>query len=285
MSQSVDPRITVADHSITPPAETEAGRRSWITRGANFVIEISQASAGTVLARKGQSDEYMVLLADASARVEAGDQTLQAEADSLLVVPPGDSQLTLLGDGLVMRVFSSHTTDILAKASNQAPYAQPRPDLAPLVSWPAPVGGYRLRHYRMADYVKDGSKMRVFRCQNLMINVLTRRTMARDVHAMSPHSHTDFEQGSTTLWGTFEHHLRFPWVPDMTTWLEDEHVRVGGPSVTVIPPGVIHTSSNLGDVPAWLVDVFAPPRLDFSKRPGFVCNADEYPMPGEAVAA
>ena len=47
----------------------------------------------------------------------------------------------------------------------------------------------------MADYVKEGSKTRIFRCQNLMINVLTRRTKARDIHNMSPHSHTDFEQG------------------------------------------------------------------------------------------
>lgn len=279
MTQSADSRITVADHSITPPTEIAEGRRSWITRGANFVIEVSQARSGAVLLRNGQTDEYMVLLADAAARIDAPGRTMDAEADSLLIVPPGDSKVTLLGDGLVMRVFSSQAADMVAKAPNQAPYSVPRPDLAPLAPWPAPVGGYRLRHYRMADYAKEGQKMRVFRSQSLMINVLTRRTQARDVRAMSPHSHSDFEQGSTSLWGTFEHHLRFPWTADMTQWLDDEHVRLGGPSVTIIPPPVIHTSNNLGDVPAWLVDVFAPPRMDFSCKPGFVCNEDEYPMP------
>jgi hypothetical protein len=45
-----------------------------------------------------------------------------------------------------------------------------------------------------------------------------------------------------------------------------------------IPPNVVHTSRNIGG-PGWLIDVFAPPRVDFSTKPGLVCNADEYPMP------
>jgi hypothetical protein len=46
----------------------------------------------------------------------------------------------------------------------------------------------------------------------------------------------------------------------------------------VSPPNVVHTSRNIGG-PGWLIDVFAPPRVDFSTKPGLVCNADEYPMP------
>jgi len=167
-------------------------------------------------------------------------------------------------------------------ASNQKPYEHARPDVAPLRTWPAPIGGFGLRCYRLADHVAEGSKMRIFRCQHLMINVLTRREQARDVRAMSPHSHADFEQGSTTMYGTFEHHLRHPWTADMHSWKADEHVRTGSPSVTVMAPGVIHTSNNLGDVPAWLVDVFAPPRVDFSRQPGLVCNAADYPIPEDA---
>ena len=283
MNELADPRMTLADHSIQPPDVVEHGRRAWITRGANFVIEISQAEAGATLSRLDQPDEYMVLLPDAAAQAQAGDRVLSVDPDSLLIVPPGESMLTMRHAGLVMRVFSSHAQDMLAMASNQKPYENARPDVAPLRTWPAPEGGYGLRCYRLADHVAEGSKMRVFRCQHLMINVLTRRHQARDVRAMSPHSHADFEQGSTTLVGTFEHHLRHPWTADMLDWRADEHVRTGSPSVTVMAPGVIHTSNNLGDVPAWLVDVFAPPRVDFSRRPGMVCNAADYPMLEDAV--
>jgi mannose-6-phosphate isomerase-like protein (cupin superfamily) len=279
MIPSADPRMTIADHSIMPPTVSESTRRAWITRGQNFAIEISRVEAGAVLARENQSDEYMVLLADVGAQVVAGAESIEAPADSLLIVPPGASRLTAAGDGLIVRVFSAKAADMLAAAANQAPYREPRADIAPLVTWPAPKGGYRLRCYRMDDYVKAGSKMRIFRCQHLMINVLTRRDKARDIHAMSPHSHADFEQGSTSLWGTFEHHLRWPWGADMAAWRADEHPRLGAPSVTIMAPGVIHTSNNVGDVPAWLIDVFAPPRMDFSSKPGNVCNEDEYPMP------
>ena len=47
----------------------------------------------------------------------------------------------------------------------------------------------------------------------------------------------------------------------------------------MIPPMLIHTSQSVNEMQHWLIDVFAPPRLDFSSRPGWVRNADDYPMP------
>lgn len=98
---------------------------------------------------------------------------------------------------------------------------------------------------------------------------------------MSPHSHDDFEQGSPAVQGTYLHHLRDPWVPDMTTWRDDEHGTVGSPSLLIIPPRVVHTTQSVGVGPKELVDIFAPPRADFSLMAGAVCNADEYPLPAE----
>jgi hypothetical protein len=44
---------------------------------------------------------------------------------------------------------------------------------------------------------------------------------------------------------------------------------------------VIHTTQDIGEGTTWLIDVFGPPRIDFSSRPGFVLNAADYPMPAQ----
>jgi mannose-6-phosphate isomerase-like protein (cupin superfamily) len=67
----------------------------------------------------------------------------------------------------------------------------------------------------------------------------------------------------------------------MNQWREDESAEVGSPTVTIIPAKVIHNSRNVGPKRSWLIDIFAPPRMDFSTRPGFVLNEADYPMPGK----
>jgi mannose-6-phosphate isomerase-like protein (cupin superfamily) len=279
-SQATQP--SAVHYGASAPQQTTDDAQTWITRGANFVVCVSKVRAGATLQRPQQDDEYMVLLVDLPARIEAGDAHCDAAPETLTIVPPGNSRVTALADGCIVRVFSSRAEDLARAAGNAAVYASGAPEVAPLVPWPDPVGGYALRNYVLADHIQAGTNMRIFRSTNLMLNIMTPRMVARDVHKLSPHVHVDFEQGSLALSGEWQHHLRHPWGADMTTWRDDEHIRIGSPSLTVIPPKVIHTSNNINDGGAWLVDVFAPPRVDFSKVPGKVANADEYPMPAAA---
>ena len=268
-----------------PLTDVDEGAESWIARGANFVTVISRGSAGTSLTRTDNPDEYMVVTYAAGVTITAGGESLDVEPDSLAIVPPGASSLTFKEAGQVVRVFTSQAADLAERASNAAAYSDRPADVAPLDPWPQPVGGYKLRAYRLADYVREGTNMRVFRSTNMMLNVMTARDVPRDTSKLTPHSHTDFEQGSLAVGGRYIHHLRYPWTPNLATWREDEAVEMASPSVLVIPPNVIHTSRNVGPEPGLLIDVFAPPRVDFSLRDGLVRNADEYPMPASLGAA
>lgn len=283
MSTPIRGGFTAKFYSDAPTLQDADGTRHWVTRAANFVVVATQAVVGAQLRRSAadQSDEYLLLLPeDTGARVEAGGEQIASAGDSLTVVPPGDSTVTATTAGWIYRIFSQLAADWLPLAPNHAVYANGgAPEVAPLETWPAPVGGYRLRHYPLANYARSDNTMRLFRTCNLMVNIFLPGTAARDPQKMTPHSHTDFEQGSLALRGGWIHHMRYPWVPDMTTWREDEHNGINSPSLIVIPPNVIHTSQSLGEPGMRLVDIFAPPRDDFSLKPGLVNNADEYPLP------
>ncbi|WP_454859220.1 hypothetical protein [Rhizobium binxianense] len=274
---------TYARHYQEPPQIVEAGgARTWITRGANFIIAITEAREGTVLSRTGHPDEYMIVLPpDVTADIIAGDEKRTVTGDSLIIVPPGGSTLTVAKAGTVLRVFSSRPDDLASVALNAAVYASGDSAATPLEDWPAPAEGFRLHVYRLADYGTPGGPLiqpRIFRSTNLMINAFLPWHSLRPADDMRPHWHDDFEQASVALEGRWMHHVRMPWNSNVTTWREDQHETVDSPSVTIIPETLIHATTNVGEGRAWLIDVFAPPRLDFAKA-GIVLNGADYPMP------
>lgn len=262
-----------------PPQEELPGIRSWYARGRNFIVAFSEVSAGAVLPRSGQPDEYVLLLPDAGtdAEVSAGTETKLVVGNSLAFIPPGDSRITMRTGGRIVRLFTPRSADLVAKCSNAAAFAAPDPRIPPLQDWPTPPDGFRIRSYTLDVPKEPGRFGKIWRCTTFMVNYLDPAPGPRDVTKMSPHHHDDFEQCSLVLNGAYTHHIRWPWTTDMTHWREDDHAYCKAPSVTVIPPPSVHTSR--AEEAGQMVDIFCPPRMDFSMKPGWVLNAADYPMP------
>src|SRR6186713_2900911 len=61
----------------TAPQEDDGNGKTWYARGQNFIIAYTEAKPGATFNRKGQIDEYVVLLHDAptTAEITAGGET------------------------------------------------------------------------------------------------------------------------------------------------------------------------------------------------------------------
>ena len=264
-----------------PPVEGDPLAKSWYGRGQNFLVAYTRAEPGAVLARTAQPDEYCILLPDAATEVivQAGVQKETISGYRIVFVPPGDSRIEVTKGGQVVRLFSPKAQDISTLCPNAAAYAVPQPNTALLEPWPEPVGGFKIRSYSLDVPPTPGRFGRIFRCTTLMVNYLDPWVGPRETTKLSPHHHDDFQQGSLALEGEFVHHLRWPWTTDMNRWRNDDHELCGSPSLAVIPPPAIHTTQAIGKGVNLLVDLFSPPRIDFSQKPGWVLNAADYPMP------
>lgn len=273
---------TYARFYDSEPQETGPHHRIWYTRGQNFVVCYADAEAGAMFERYDQVDEYMLLLPDAGSavRVETASEMRDIGGFTVTVMPPGDSRIEVTRAGPVIRLISTQSADISAQAANGAKYAGPHPQVPPFQPWPAPPEGFHIRSYSLDVPEEEGRFGKIFRCTTFMVNVFPPQIGPRDPAKLSPHHHDDFEQCSLAVGGEYEHHLRWPWTADKAQWREDQHERCGTPSVCVIPPRVIHTSAAVDPGINLLVDIFAPPRRDFSDMPGWVLNADDYPRAG-----
>lgn len=271
-----------ADLDAEPHQRTTAGTRTWLSRGQNFVVAHSAAIAGDELARTEQPDEYVVILpADSCAvTLRTPDEQRSVTGQAVIVMPPGSSSVTADVDCDVVRLVTARSADLADASANAATYAAADPRIPEFTAWPDPPAGHRIRVHPLSEVPEDPDRFgRIFRCSTFMVNFLNPRNGPRDAETLSPHDHADFEQCSLAVSGEFVHHIRVPWTRRKSDWIGDEHRTVGSPSVTVIPPQTVHTTEAIGSGCNQLIDIFCPPRADFSARPGAVLNAGDYPAP------
>ena len=277
-STPIKPSQWIEFFALDPTEVGTHGSRTWNARAVNLVVSYTVAKAGDVFTRTDQPDEYAVLMYSESApiRVAAGGESVDVAEEAFVVVPPGDSSIEVVGDGILIRLFSTVADDLREGSLNARAYDEPDLRATPLEPWPDPVGGFRLRVYKLADTpIAPGRFGRIFRTTNLMVNFLAEEPGPRDKHKLSPHFHDDFEQLSLAVKGSFVHHIRYPWGPDSDQWRPDESRQIATPSICIIPPPTIHTTQGIGSHQQ-LIDIFSAPREDFSAS-GWVLNADDYP--------
>jgi len=269
-------------HDAAPDEKHQHGSQTWWTRSQAMVIGWTEAEAGDEITTNDVDGEHAVLVID-GATVEVGHdgRTATVDESAVVIVPAGSSTLRLTSAGTVIRVLAADTAPELAgRCANSNEYANDDDNVATFAPWPDPPGGSAIRVYPLSEHpIAEGRHGRIFRCSTVMVNVLPESDDPRDPSKLSPHHHDDFEQVSLQVSGDYVHHMRVPWTPDSTTWRDDQHQSCHAPAVVVIPPPLVHTSQAVGAMHHWLIDVFAPPRRDFSERPGWVLNADDYPMP------
>jgi mannose-6-phosphate isomerase-like protein (cupin superfamily) len=269
---------TISAYYAEPPQQQGKGWRRWITRAANFAIVYTEGTAGASL-DEICVDEHFAYALSGGVHVAASGELATLGEEDLAIVPPGDYALHFDRTATVVQVITA-AESLIAAAPNAATYADAATEVAPTVPWPEPAGGYRLRTYSTRAGYARGGLVHAYRTRKLMIIPYERFLVPRDETQLTPHAHADFEQVSVALEGRWLHHLRVPWTANRLHWRPDRSVDIGSPSVTVIPAGVIHTSQGVAGEGMRLIDVFSPPRTDFSQR-GLVDNGSDYPMPPE----
>lgn len=254
--------------------------RHWLMRGQNFIVQRVECDAPQRPFSVQSPHEMLLLLPEIGAAVRAVDSGVQpvaAPAHALCILPAGRYDIVLDSPGICC-VLASARPDLTAdEILNAAAYAEPDPRIAP-------VGTPYRRLTRQGEIIvmpiseiqapADNQRLKFIQTDTMSINWVEYEG-PRTRTQLSPHSHTDLEQGSLAILGNYVHHLRVEWGRNADLWQDDEHLAAPSPSLLVVPVNLIHTTEGVGEDRHILVDVFAPPRADFIAK-GWMCNSDEY---------
>lgn len=265
------------------PPVVKHGNRHHLMRGQNFIVEWIEAGAEGGPFEIESEFEMFVLLPDAGATLTGiGAVTLGATVagrHTLCILPAGQFSVQMSAAG-PCAVIASQRSDIDPESIlNAETYRTPDPRIDPAgrpFRRRADKALSPIQIYNIDDVVApaDNPRLKMFQTETLSINWVE-YTGERDRTALSPHTHTNFEQGSLAIAGNYLHHLRVEWGKNADLWREDEHVQAPSPSMMVVPVHMIHTTEGVGGGRHLLIDVFSPPRNDFIAK-GWMLNAADY---------
>ena len=259
--------MAVREHSVV----RFAGQSRAAARSANFNVTWVQGTPGETVELHG-SEEQMLILPAAPARVSMAAETQDVSARTVTLLPPGASQITLPGGGLVIHLSTDPSDDAL----NTTDYTDLDPRIAPVGAPMQRSEADRMKIIEVDAIVPPADKPRLKMIQSSVMSInWVEYDGPRDRTALSPHNHADLEQGSLAIYGDFVHHLRVPWGKDANDWREDIHLQAEAETLTIIPVEMIHTTEGVGNGPHLLIDVFAPARADFIAK-GWMCNGKDY---------
>lgn len=260
------------------PALTIKGNRHRRMRAQNFIVEWVEAGAEAFEVES--TAEMLLVFPDVGAEISPvgqGPSVVVQNKGSVCVLAAGRSSVRLTSPG-TCAVIASNRPDIdPATVLNNSAYAEPDVRIAPTGRpFRRKPGAPLVQVFVMAQVPApaDNPRLKMLQTDTLSINWVEYQGV-RDRKALSPHSHSDLEQGSLAVAGNFIHHLRVNWGKDANLWRDDEHLAAPSPSLVVVPVDLVHTTEGVGDGHHLLLDLFSPPRQDFIAR-GWVHNAGDY---------
>jgi mannose-6-phosphate isomerase-like protein (cupin superfamily) len=262
-----------ARHSVAP------------VRGQNFTVHrFVHSPEKTHSITSG--DEILFIFPETGGELETVDGIHQIPPRAFVIASPGKIDVRPDGLGSVYALTTGATQPAKELAVNAVDYRITDRRVKPVCSSLASAADRRedlhadlradLRVYLIdqMQFPAENSRLKFLRTKTMSINWVEYEG-PRNRAQLSPHAHTDFEQGSLAISGNFIHHIRTPWAPDANQWQEDRHLDASADSVLIVPPELIHTTEGVGEGRHVLIDIFAPPREDFIAK-GWVHNAGEY---------
>lgn len=265
--------VILHEEPATPPARTL--RRSG--RGQNFLVDWIEAAAATDFEVESEA-EAMLLLPGPGATLSDADGGTAVSGRSVCILPPGRYAVRTVGPGPFVLLRSAAPSKDYAGAANAGAYDRPDPAVAaPGAGWTRRASGIAVVEIDRMRPAAGRPRLKMLQSATMSINWVEYEG-ERDRKQLSPHHHDDFEQGSLAILGDYVQHLRVPWGADASCWRDDLHLSSPRGSLTVVPPGMVHTTEGIGGGRHLLIDIFCPPRADFIAK-GWVANSGDYAPP------